>query len=246
MSLGPSIQVCRLGRISYLEAWALQKELSDLRKRNLVSDCLLLIEHPHVITYGRNVGAGSLLFDEHSLNEQGVELVESDRGGDATYHGPGQLVAYPIIDLKVDMQDVRKYVWTLEECMLSVMADYGMSGERLEGAPGAWLKAKNLGETDRKMGAVGVRLSRWVTHHGIGFNVNTDLSFFKLIIPCGLVDKGVTSLQRELGRILDFREVQDHFIKHFSRLFNRQVIELSKQELSQIIQDAHASVEEPS
>ena len=142
MRQGPSIQVCRLGSLSYLKAWTLQKELAELRKRNLIEDCLLLLEHPHVITYGRNVGAGSLLFDESDLKSRGIELVESDRGGDATYHGPGQLIAYPIIDLKVDMQDIRKYVWTLEECMLAVMAEYGLKGDRLEGAPGLGLKQK--------------------------------------------------------------------------------------------------------
>ena len=246
MSQGPSIQVCRLGSLSYLEAWTLQKDLAELRKRNLIEDCLLLLEHPHVITYGRNVGANSLLFDESDLKSHGVELVESDRGGDATYHGPGQLVAYPIIDLKVDMQDIRKYVWTLEECMIAVMAEYGLKGDRLEGAPGAWLKAQGSDAQDRKMGAVGIRLSRWVTHHGIGFNVNTDLSFFKMIVPCGLSDKGVTSLEHEQGRVLDFRQVQDHFIKHFSRLFNRKVIELSSAELSTLIQDAKSSAEEHS
>lgn len=246
MSQGPSIQVCRLGSLAYLEAWTLQKKLAELRKRNLIEDCLLILEHPHVITYGRNVGAGSLLLNESDLKTRGVELVESDRGGDATYHGPGQLIAYPIIDLKVDMQDIRKYVWTLEECMIAVMAEYGITGDRLEGAPGAWLKAQTSDGQDCKMGAVGIRLSRWVTHHGIGFNVNTDLSFFKLIVPCGLSDKGVTSLESVKGRILDFRQVQDHFIKHFSRLFNREVIELSSAKLNILIQDAKFSAEEHS
>ena len=244
MSQGPGIQVCRLGSLSYLEAWALQKELAGLRKRDLIEDCLLLLEHPHVITYGRNVGASSLLLTKSDLLSRGVELIESDRGGDATYHGPGQLVAYPIIDLKVDMQDVRKYVWTLEECMISVMSEYGLQGDRIEGAPGAWLKAQTAHSIDRKMGAVGVRLSRWVTHHGVGFNVNIDLSFFKLIVPCGLADKGVTSLQDEYRRVLDFHQVQDHFIKHFSRLFNRKVIELSPDALSTMIRDAKLSIEE--
>lgn len=239
--------------------WELQRKIAELRKRDLIEDTLLLLEHSPVITYGRNVGPGSLLFDHPSLAERGVELVETDRGGDATYHGPGQLVAYPILDLKVDLRDVRRYVWTLEEWMISVMAEYGVRGERVDGAPGAWVKANRTDEIDRKMGAVGVRLSRWVSHHGIGFNVNTDLAYFKLIIPCGLIDKGVTSLQRELflsentphgcsdvkmhkgEGLLDFEHAQDHFIHHFARLFRRVPIERSPQALRDMIKTASES-----
>ena len=249
MSPLPRLQVCRLGRISYRKAWALQKQLADLRKKNLVEDTLLLLEHDPVITYGRNVGKGSLLLDETSLAQRGVELVESDRGGDATFHGPGQLVAYPIIDLKVDMQDVRKYVWSLEECMISVMADYGVQGDRVEGAPGAWVISEDPQVQDQKMGAVGVRLSRWVTHHGIGFNIHTDLSYFQLIIPCGLTDKGVTSLEQQVSHqegqtALDFKVVEDHLIKHFARLFQRDVLEITPMGLSQLIEVTTQSLEE--
>ncbi len=269
----PQVNICRLGRISYREGWALQRQVAGLRKRGLIDDTLLLLEHDPVITYGRNVGAGSLLIDHDELSIQGIELVETDRGGDATYHGPGQLVAYPIIDLKVDMRDIRRYVWTLEEWMISVMAEYGVVGERLEGAPGAWVMADSPGELDRKMGAVGVRLSRWVTHHGIGFNVNTDLSHFKLIIPCGLIDKGVTSLRAERTQLdpqldpqldsphsphksviepvtqdplVDFHTVQDQFINQFSRLFQREPIERSLQDLQQMIANATQNEQESS
>lgn len=250
MSPLPPLQVCRLGRISYRDAWGLQKQLAALRKKDLVEDTLLLLEHDPVITYGRNVGRGSLLLEERSLAHRGVELVESDRGGDATFHGPGQLVAYPIIDLKVDMQDVRKYVWSLEECMILVMADYGVKGDRVKGAPGAWVKAEPPYGIDQKMGAVGVRLSRWVTHHGIGFNVQTDLSYFQLIIPCGLTDKGVTSLEQQVCQLkgtttlLDFKTVQDHFIRHFARLFKRDVIEVTPMDLDQMIEVTTQLIEE--
>lgn len=250
MSSLPRLQVCRLGRISYRDAWSLQKKLADLRKKKRIDDTLLLLEHDPVITYGRNVGSGSLLLDEASLKRRGIELVESDRGGDATYHGPGQLVVYPIIDLKIDMPDVRKYVWSLEECMISVMAEYGLEGDRIDGAPGAWIRAKSLSEIDQKMGAVGVRLSRWVTHHGVGFNVNTDLSSFQLIVPCGLTDKGVTSLQQMLGQaqtqsaLLDFATVQDQFIEHFARLFQREVIEITPLALGKTVEELTQSIEE--
>lgn len=237
MKQQPCIQVCRLGRLPYQVAWKLQQQLAELRKQDLIHDTLLLLEHDHVITFGRNVGSGSLLLDEASLKEQGVALIESDRGGDATYHGPGQLIAYPIIDLKVDMRDIRRYVWTLEESMIRVMARYGLSGDRVDGAPGAWLKSTSKQAFDCKMGAVGVRLSRWVTHHGLGFNVNTDLSYFKMIIPCGLVDKGVTSLKQELGTELDMNKVQDQFIDEFCRLFNRQVLQITFNELTQLIHE---------
>ena len=250
MSLLPRLQVCRLGRISYREAWVLQKKLASLRKKNALADTLLLLEHDPVITYGRNVGRGSLLLDEDSLGRRGIDLVESDRGGDATYHGPGQLVAYPIIHLKVDMPDVRKYIWSLEECMISVMAEYDIEGGRVEGAPGAWVKSEKPHSLDKKIGAVGVRLSRWVTHHGIGFNVHTDLSNFQLIIPCGLTDKGVTSLEQQVyqlkgkATLLDFKSVQDHFIKHFARLFQRDVIEITPMDLNQMIEVNTQLVEE--
>ena len=252
----PLLQVCRLGRVPYRETWTFQKSLADLRKKDLIADTLLLLEHEHVITYGRNVGPSSLLFDQANLQERGVELVESDRGGDATYHGPGQLVAYPIIDLKVDLPDVRKYVWNLEECMLAIMRDYHIEGGRVEGAPGAWVKGKTGGELDCKMGAVGVRLSRWVTHHGVGFNVTTDLQYFKLIVPCGLSDKGVTSLIEQVQRQESFdpqakksitvvmKTIQDLFIGHFSRLFKRRVVELNVDELKQQIRNVSPALEE--
>jgi lipoyl(octanoyl) transferase len=214
--------------------------LAGARKRQEIPDTLLLLEHDPVITYGRNVGPESLLLDEATLKARGVELVEVDRGGDATFHGPGQLVAYPILDLSVDCKDVRRYVWNLEQAMLDVMAEYQIIGSRIDGAPGAWVPAKDPSDIDRKMGAVGVRLSRWVTHHGIGFNVNTDLSYFRMIVPCGLNDKGVTSLQRELAPHklqldevpkLDFQKVERHFIRCFAHLFQRSVTEVSRDAL---------------
>jgi lipoyl(octanoyl) transferase len=204
--------------ISYQEAWEIQKKLVEKRKLNEIPDSLLLLEHQKVITLGRDGSRESLLFDEDFLREKGVALVQSDRGGDATYHGPGQLVAYPILSLKDELEDIPKFVRLLEQTMLDTIGEYGLFGGRIEGTPGTWLF-----QPDRKIGAVGARISRWVTHHGIALNVNTELSDFQLIIPCGLSDKGVTSLEKELGKKLDFNEVKDHFIKHFSRNFNRSI-----------------------
>ena len=213
----PPLDVYRLGLVPYAEAWAIQRVLVERRKRDLIPDTLLILEHPPVITLGRHQGSSSLLFSEAHLDGLGVSLVESDRGGDATYHGPGQLVAYPILDLRGHSRDIPKFVRRLEQTMIEVMDAYGLRGERLEGAPGVWLSAP-----DRKVGAVGARVSRWVTHHGLALNVNTQLEHFQLIVPCGLTGKGVTSLERELGEILDFSNVCDHFIQHFTRLFSRE------------------------
>lgn len=245
MSQRSKLQVCHLGRVSYRPTWALQRQLAEARKRGEIIDTLLLLEHYPVVTYGRNVGAGSLLLDPETLASRGFELVEVDRGGDATFHGPGQLVAYPILDLSVDCRDVRKYIWRLEQSMIEVMQRYGVQGDRLEGAPGAWVRAQEPGDLDRKMGAVGVRLSRWVTHHGLAFNINTRLSDFEVIVPCGLSDKGVTSLQRERARLssnleperasvpaLDFQEVEGHFIRCFAEIFERSPSEVTLEALS--------------
>ena len=229
-----ALRVARLGRVPYLEAWALQKALVSLRKSGEVKDTLLLLEHPPVITLGRNAGAGSLLWSEEELRARGVELVTSDRGGDATYHGPGQLVAYPILDLQPDMPDIPRFVRTLEQVMLDVLSSYGLEGGRVHDAPGAWLFADDSHPLDRKLGAVGARVSRWVTHHGVALNINTHLPHFQLIIPCGIADKGVSSVAQELGAPVDFEEARGRFVDAFASRFSREVTEISVGELPQI------------
>jgi lipoyl(octanoyl) transferase len=204
--------------ISYQQAWDLQKKLVEKRKNNDIEDSILLLEHEKVITLGRDGSRDSLLFSEEYLQEKGVSLVQSDRGGDATYHGPGQLVAYPILSLKDELEDIPKFVRLLEQTMIDTIAEYGLLGGRIEGTPGTWLF-----DPARKIGAVGARISRWITHHGIALNINTDLNDFQLIIPCGLSDKGVTSISQELGQKIDFNEVKAHFIKHFAQNFNRTI-----------------------
>lgn len=207
-----SLTAYRLGRIAYAEAHALQERLVEARKTGAVGDTLLLLEHPNVITLGRAAKREHVLLSGDQLSAGGYALHETGRGGDVTFHGPGQLVAYPIVDLKPDRQDVRRYVRDLEETMIRVCADYGLGAQRVDGLNGAW-----IGE--RKVGAVGVRISQWVTMHGFALNVNTDLRSFSAIVPCGIADRGVTSLRGELGRDLTLAEVEERVVRHFAALF---------------------------
>jgi lipoyl(octanoyl) transferase len=208
--------VRRLGLVPYAAALDLQTALVEDRRAGRIPDTLLLLEHPHVITLGVKLAEARahVVATPDALRERGVDLVETGRGGDVTYHGPGQLVAYPIVDLKPDRQDVHRYVRDLEEVMIRLCAAYGMEAGRVKGFSGAWV-------ADRKIGAIGVRISRWVTSHGLAFNVSTDLSFFDLIVPCGIADKGVTSLEAELGRAVAADEVVDRFVDAFAQVFDR-------------------------
>ena len=186
--------VRRLGLVEYQAGLDLQAELVAQRKRGEIGDQLLLLEHPDVITLGvktRN-DRSHVLASSDELLEQGVALFETGRGGDVTYHGPGQLVGYPIIDLKPDRCDVHRYVRDLEEVLVRAVADFGIAAGRVQGLTGIWVGAEGR---ESKLGAIGVRISRWVTSHGFALNVNTDLSRFGLIVPCGITDRGVTSMQ---------------------------------------------------
>jgi len=203
------LKVYRLGEVGYADAHALQERLVDARKQDRISDTLLLLSHPKVITLGRAAKTSHILLSDEALRAQGYEVFPTGRGGDVTFHGPGQLVAYPIIDLKPDRIDVRRYVGDLEETMIQICRDYGLSAGRVQGLNGAWIG-------DRKVGAVGVRISRWVTMHGFAINVSTDLSQFSAIVPCGIQDRGVTSLSRELGREIALAEVEDRAARHFA------------------------------
>lgn len=218
MSAPRALDVRFLGRRPYRPTWDWQRALVDQRKAGEVPDTLLLLEHDPVVTVGRNAGTASLLLDEAAYAARGVELVITDRGGDATFHGPGQVVGYPIVDLAPDRKDIRAFVRLLEQVMIDTCADYGVAAGRYPGEPGAWLMGAD-GQPERKIGAVGPRFSRWVTHHGFAFNVSPDLGYFDLIVPCGIRDKGVTSLQRETGRRIPLAEVMDRLAQHFERLF---------------------------
>lgn len=213
--------VRRLGLVPYAEGLELQRRLVEDRKADRVPDTLLLLQHPHVLTVGvKKDGRAHILATPEHLAALGVDVFETGRGGDVTYHGPGQLVGYPIIDLNPDRRDVHKYVRDLEEVMIRVCADYGLEAGRSKGFSGAWLKGRN---GDEKIGAIGVRISRWITSHGFAFNVTTDVDFFNLIVPCGIADRGVTSLQAKLGWVPPMPEVEDRFVEHFSAVFERTV-----------------------
>lgn len=215
------LRVRNLGRVSYRDAYDLQESLVAARQAGEGWDTLLLLEHPPVITLGRGADHGNVRFPGPWLEARGVELVESDRGGDATFHGPGQLMAYPILDLRPDWKDVRRFVAALEFTMIATLADYGLSAAPLAGYPGVWLSAP-----ERKIGAIGARIRRWVTNHGLALNVNTDLSYFDLIVPCGIPDKGVTSLQRELGHEVPLAEVASKLTGHLAQVFGRTIVEV--------------------
>ena len=210
------LDVYRAGIIPYAAAHDLQRELVEARKVGLIRDTLLLLEHPPVLTLGRAANSDHILFSREVLAAQGVSVEEVGRGGDVTYHGPGQLVGYPIIDLHPDRMDVRKYVASLEETMIRTAADYGIQARRIEGLNGAW-----VGE--RKLGAVGVRISRWVTMHGFALNNTTELSHFQLIVPCGISDKGVTSIERETGNGVPMRALHEQVVQHFAELYGAEV-----------------------
>jgi lipoyl(octanoyl) transferase len=209
------LEVRRLGRVPYADALELQRVLVEDRRAGRVGDVLLLLEHPHVITLGRRTDSArsNVIATPGRLAELGVEISETGRGGDVTYHGPGQLVAYPILNLKPDRADVYNYVRGLEDVMIRVSRTFAVEAVRVEGLTGAWVGGC-------KIGAIGVRISRWISSHGFGYNVNTDLDYFNLIVPCGIRDRGVTSLSRELGREVPMADVEDAVINEF-----RQVIQ---------------------
>ncbi|MBI3047529.1 MAG: lipoyl(octanoyl) transferase LipB [Acidobacteria bacterium] len=212
------LEVRRLAVVRYREALARQRALVEERRAGRVPDLLLLLQHPPVITLGvRGDGGRSHIVasDEH-LAELGVEISETGRGGDVTYHGPGQIVGYPILDLRPDRCDVHRYVRDVEEVMIRACADYGVEAGRISGLTGAWVGSQ-------KIGAIGVRISRWITSHGFAFNVNTDLDYFDLIVPCGIADRGVTSLERLVGRRVPLEEVEEALARHFAEVFEREV-----------------------
>jgi lipoyl(octanoyl) transferase len=212
------LTVRRLGRIRYAEGLALQARLVADRQGGRIGDALLLLEHDPVITLGRNARAEHVLMAQDELRRLGIDLHETGRGGDVTYHGPGQVVGYPILDLSPDRRDVHRYVRDLEEVMISTCADYGVAARRLAGLTGVW-----AGEA--KIGAIGVRIARWVTSHGFAFNVATDLQPFALIVPCGIRERGVTSLERLLGRPVALDEVMSRLEARFAEVFSAVIVE---------------------
>ncbi len=223
-----------LGMIDYQLAWDRQEALlqqnvllkSEARKSNALFDanmvatkhCLLFCEHPPVYTLGKSGSLDNLLIDAAEMQEKGIQFIKTNRGGDITFHGPQQIVGYPILDLEKMYTDIGRYLRNLEEAVILTMAEYGLVGKRSPGETGVWLEAGVKGQ-ERKICAIGVRCSRWITMHGFAFNINTDLDYFKYIIPCGIQDKQVTSLQQEVGYQLNFEEVKDKLKKNFESVF---------------------------
>src|SRR5580765_63850 len=244
------ISVLQLGTIDYAIGLRLQQKLVDLRKDGRVGDVLLLLEHTPVITLGRNAKRANVVAGDEQLSRRGVELFDCDRGGDVTFHGPGQLVGYPIFDLrgfpaedgKRKTLGVIEYVRRLEEVLIRTCADFQIPAERVAGLTGVWAtpepsfaggetgvstrpaQAQHNKKEQGKIAAIGVHISRGVTSHGFALNVNTDLSFFDLIVPCGIVNKPVTSMQKELGRPVDLQNVAHFAARHFGTVFHSQVL----------------------
>ena len=214
------LHVRRLGLVEYEDGLTAQRLLVAARAAGLVPDTLLLLEHPRVITLGRGGKPANVLWTAEQLRARGFELFETDRGGDVTYHGPGQLVGYPILDLKPDRKDVRKYVASVEEVLIRTAADFGVRAERIPGRIGIWTAAG-------KVGAIGVHLSRWLTSHGFAFNVTTNLDDFAAIVPCGISDAGVTSLQMLLGeRAPSFAQVEERTAANAAAVWEAEAFEV--------------------
>lgn len=210
------LDVHLLGSVDYTSALELQMRLLQSRIDDRINDSLLLLEHEPVITMGFSAKREHLLRSTGFLRERGIDVLNVSRGGDITYHGPGQMVAYSIVDLKPNQRDVRRYVWNLEEVLLRVAAVFGLTASRIPNLRGIWIQ-------DRKIGAVGVRIKQWVTMHGFSLNVNTDLTAFDSIIPCGIEDKQVTSLQNEIDRTVEMKLVYRITAEKFAEVFNRRV-----------------------
>lgn len=214
-----------LGFIDYKRAWDLQYKIHDERVTGNVKDHLLLLEHPNTYTLGKTADRSHLVGTDEFLKDKNISVYNIDRGGDITYHGPGQLVGYPIINLSEWHQDTHKYLRALEEVIIRVCLEFGLIGKRDPKYTGVWIE-------DRKIAAIGIKVSRWVTMHGFAFNINTDLSLFNGIIPCGISDKAVTSLSKEINNTVKIDFVKSLLIKHFKEVFKYDSIEfLSKSEL---------------
>jgi lipoyl(octanoyl) transferase len=242
-----SCHIVDLGLIGFAEAFVLQKRFVAARKADAIGDVLLLCEHPHVITLGRNGSRENLLASERVLQQKGVEFHATNRGGDITYHGPGQIVGYPVLNLGAIRRDVVWYVRMLEEVMIRTCADFGVSADREVGKTGVWVTTERAGVLPQraqssqsgaaeKIGAIGVHISRWVTSHGFAFNVATDLRFFDLIVPCGITGRAATSLEKVLERRVERSEAAPRLIQHFGEVFGLEMRHASHEQLTESLQ----------
>lgn len=238
-----TLAACHLERVAYGEAWDLQMEIQQLlirAKRETVDhpvpNFLLTLEHPPVYTLGKSGDQANLLLSDDGLAEKGASFIRTDRGGDITYHGPGQLVGYPILDLDRFFTDIGRYLRTLEEVIINVCKSYGLSADRVPGRTGVWIDLASGNE--RKICAFGIRCSRWVTMHGFAFNMNTELDFYDHIVPCGISDRGVTSLANELGHPIDPIECRDLVARTFADAFGSPFFEIAAPQLQEFLAEA--------
>src|SRR5271169_306391 len=235
--------VVDLGLVEYGAARELQRRVAAARKAGAIPDVLLLCEHPHVITLGRSGKISNLRAPDRLLRQMGVSFFETNRGGDITYHGPGQLVGYPILNLGEIRRDVAWYVRSLEEAMIRTTAEFGISSRRVPGRTGVWVEVRKESrevqeiKEEEKLAAIGVHLSRWVTSHGFAYNVSTDLRFFDLIVPCGIADKRATSLEKLLGRHAEMKEVALRIAAHLGDLIGIEWREAGRNELDLLLRD---------
>jgi lipoyl(octanoyl) transferase len=216
--LNKKLTYCDLDTVDYKEAWDLQKSLFELRHQQKIDDVFLLLEHPHTYTLGKTADEKNLVGNEEYLNKKKISVYDIDRGGDITYHGPGQIVGYPIIDLNNWGKDTHKYLRALEEIIIRTCADYSLPVVRVPKYTGVWIE-------DRKIAAIGIKVTRWITMHGFALNVNTDLSLYNGIIPCGITNKEVTSLQKELNTEIDTQKVKSIILNHTVKIFGYNDIE---------------------
>jgi lipoyl(octanoyl) transferase len=237
-----SCTVIDLGLVGYAQAWELQKRVVAARKAGAVEDVLLFCEHPHVITLGRNGKRANLLATENVLRQKGVEYFETSRGGDITYHGPGQLVGYPILNLGAIRRDVVWYVRMLEEAMIRASAEFGIIAQREAGKTGIWA---GEGVSAEKLAAIGVHISRWVTSHGFAYNVATDLRYFDLIVPCGITERKATSLEKLLERQVSLEDVKQPLAKHFGEVFGLEMKKADGHRLLEQLEEAERAVAVP-
>ncbi len=218
-----TISILELGRTSYAACWELQRRLSEDRQSGTRGDLLLLTEHDHVYTLGKGANDDHLLAGDEELRRTGAEVFHIDRGGDITYHGPGQVVGYPILDLRLHKEDLHWYLRNLEEVIIRALAAFDIDGTREEGLTGVWVDGE-------KIAAIGVKVSRWITMHGFALNVSTDLSRFERIIPCGIFHKGVTSMEKVLGRRVEIEEVNRAVADSFAQVFEAEPVRASSQD----------------
>jgi lipoyl(octanoyl) transferase len=250
----PTLLITDLGLISYEDSVALQERIVAARKAGVIPDVLLLCEHPPVVTFGRNAKRENLLASESVLRQKNVALHDTNRGGDITYHGPGQIVGYPILDLSAIRRDVHWYVRTLEEVMIRASADFGLTAFRVPGRTGIWVhpphrltstQSEDPTIPEEKLAAIGVHISRWVTSHGFAYNVSTDLRYFDLIIPCGIAERKATSLEKLLNRGVATAEAKPRLVRHFAELFALEPTPTSREDLLASLNRLEDSVVRP-